>query len=161
MRAAVRPPRTTWEYAVSAADRLVLWHADNGAPRVGEDPLRLQTVVMLAAAVHRWASDAQQDGVEVASAPLTALVKLLRERALETLEECPAPAGCGGEERAQLLDQGDVAAFEAVRQTALEAVQHHLDDAVGVITIADRRPAFHGAAARDRLSVLTDEAEDY
>ncbi|WP_424893463.1 hypothetical protein [Streptomyces sp. XH2] len=159
MTGALRPPRTTWEYAVSAADRLLLWHAENGHQDAGEEPLRLQTVVVLAAAIHWWASDAQQDGPAVASAPLTVLAGLLREHALQLLRECPAPAGCGGEQRTRLLDSGET--FEHARRTALATVQHHLDDATGVITIADRRQIFHAATPRAVSALLTDEAEDY
>ncbi|MFI1798969.1 hypothetical protein ACH427_16710 [Streptomyces sp. NPDC020379] len=159
MTGALRPPRTTWEYAVSAADRLLLWHAENGHQDAGEESLRLQTAVVLAAAIHRWASDAQQDGPAVASAPLTVLAELLREHALQLLQECPAPADCGGEERARLLDSDE--AFEHARRTAVATVQHHLDDATGIITIADRRRVFHAATVRAGLGLLADEAEDY
>ncbi|WKK27848.1 hypothetical protein QZH56_36985 (plasmid) [Streptomyces olivoreticuli] len=158
--AGLRPPRTTWEFAVSAADTLVLWHAKDGDPRAGEEPLRLQTVVLLAAAIYQWAGDENQDGAAVAGVPLKVLADVLRGRASEALNKCPAPVGSGAKERAYLLDAHGTASFETVRRTALEVVLHHLDDAASVVTIADRRRAFQEADMRHGLGFFTaDEAE--
>ncbi|MCF3105374.1 hypothetical protein IPZ58_27840 [Streptomyces roseoverticillatus] len=153
-----RAPRTTWEYAVSAADQLVLWHADSN-PGIGKQPLRHQAVVLLGAAIYQWASDERQHGPGVADAPLGLLINLLRDQAVSALERCPATADCGAEERALLVHAYGGPAFDVVQHTALDVVQHHLNDAgpATTVTIADRRPALQEAARRRTANSVQDD----
>ncbi|MGK5548659.1 hypothetical protein ACSNOH_28585 [Streptomyces sp. URMC 127] len=153
-----RAPQTTWEYAVSAADQLALWHADSN-PGIGEQPLRHQTVVLLGAAIYQWASNEGADGPGVIDAPLGALINVLRDHAIRALERCPAPADSGAEERTLLVYAYGGPAFDVVQHTALDVVQHHLNDAspVTTVTIADRRPALQEAARRRAAGSVWDD----
>lgn len=161
--AGLRRPSTTWEFAVSAADQLVLWSAD-GAPAVAGEPLRTRTVVLLAAAVYDQAREARLEDAEVASVPLARVYDALRQPASSLLEACPAPAGIGGEERDWLLAQYGTDAAGQVTQAAQDAVNRHLA-AAGTnndVTIADRRPALREAARRRQRETLAAlEGDDY
>ncbi|MEV0281194.1 hypothetical protein AB0I22_33070 [Streptomyces sp. NPDC050610] len=50
----LRAPYTTWEYCLSAAEEMVLWHHTLRAPVADEDSEAddAQTVALLAAALH-------------------------------------------------------------------------------------------------------------
>ncbi|WP_424893251.1 hypothetical protein [Streptomyces sp. XH2] len=144
-----RTPRTTWEYAVSAADQMVLWHAD-ASPGMSGEPLRTQAVVLLAASISQWAATAGREGPEIIGAPLEALSQSLRECPVSALRECPAVESCGAAERAHLLDAHGGPVFAAVQHATLDVLRHHLRDSSttgSAVTIADRRAALQAAAA--------------
>lgn len=49
MTDALRPPRTTWEYCLSAAEELVLWHMRQGEDVPEADRPRVVTLIGAAA----------------------------------------------------------------------------------------------------------------
>lgn len=149
-----RIPVTTWEYAVSAADQLLLWHADT-APDLLREPLRTRTVVLVAAAVADTARVREMAGAAVTGVPLDAAAACVQLHAASALEGCSAPARAGAEEVGLLLAAYGTREFEAVQKTALEVLEHHIQDAGGgPVTIADRREALQQAARRRHLEAL-------
>lgn len=159
-----RTPETSWEFAVSAADQLVLWCAD-GSPELGEDPLRTRTVVLLAAALHDRAQDAGLEGPSVIAVPLARVLDALKRHAASALEACPAPAGAGGEVRDWLLARYATADFDQVARAAQDVVEQHLaahDVTTDGVSIDDRRPALRERARRRQHETLAAfEDEDY
>ena len=148
-----RAPATTWEYAVSAADQLLLWHADS-VPSVLREPLRTHAVVLMAAAV---VDTARAHGVTVTGVPLNAVTECAWLHAASALEGCDAPAGMGGKEVALLLEEYGGGEFEAVQRVARDVLGHHLEEAGGgPVTIADRVPELRRADRARRLRALAD-----
>lgn len=150
--AAPRPPATTWEYAVSTADQLVLWCADT-EPEVGQEPLRTRTVVVLGAAIYDQARDSGLEGASVIGVPLARVHDALRWHAASVLEACPAPPHTGGEERDWLLAQYGTPEGDLVVRVAQDVVNRHLADAdphSGDVytSISDRRPALRERAGQ-------------
>lgn len=113
--AGLRRPATTWEYAVSAADQLLLWGADSTSAGLRQ-PVRVQAVVLLAAAVTDQARARHLEGTAVTDVSLQDLERTVRHHAASLLEACAAPAGTGGEEAEQLLAAYGNSGFEAVWQ---------------------------------------------
>ncbi|MEV5568383.1 hypothetical protein AB0L54_36855, partial [Streptomyces sp. NPDC052196] len=95
--AGLRTPGTDWEYAVSAADQLMLWHAQV-APYTAQEPLRTRAVVLLAACLHDRAHAAHLIGPDIAQVELADVATTLEHHALSTLQSCSAPVGTGGEQ---------------------------------------------------------------
>jgi hypothetical protein len=150
MTDALCPPQNTWEYCLSAADELVLWHLRQGADLSAAD--RPQVVVLIGAAAHGLASSISLDGPEIAGLPLTgpdegrsASVRgVLQHHALSALQTCPDDA-LGASEREELLTLYGSEPFELARQVAVSVVTHHarLSGETGQPhpTIRDRAPS--------------------
>ncbi|MEW2498496.1 hypothetical protein AB0942_33940 [Streptomyces nodosus] len=156
---APQTPCTTWEFSVSAAEELVVWHLDLGRE---PQPMGRETIVLLAAAVHALATTSALAGPEVASLPLAApagqdgLLGMLRDHALSALQSSPAEV-LAGVEREQLLAAYGTEQWADMLTAAQAVLHHHVQDAAGEgcphPTIRDRAPAM--ARAR-RQRMLTD-----
>ncbi|AVH61715.1 MULTISPECIES: hypothetical protein [Streptomyces] len=127
------PPRTTWEYSLSAAEELVTWHlAHSQEP----PPDGRETTVLLAAAVHALAAGAGLSGPQVASLLLAApagqdsVLNTLQGHVLSALQDSPADA-LGSSEREQLLAAYGTGEFTAVQEAAQRVLHHHVQDADG------------------------------
>ncbi|MFF1916150.1 hypothetical protein ACFVYE_32105 [Streptomyces sp. NPDC058239] len=139
-----RAPSTRWEYAVSAADQLILWHASRHQPELLQEPLRTRAVVLLAACVNDRAVTQHLDGPDIAAVSLGEVLTALDWYAVSSLESSGAPAGSGGEECAELLQAFGTDKFNAVRAAAREALKGHLADGGPHTRITDRRQALRG-----------------
>ncbi|MFE9123737.1 hypothetical protein [Streptomyces sp. NPDC007172] len=109
----VRRPDTDWEYAVSAADQLMLWHAQV-APYTAQEPLRTRSVVLLAACLSNRAQAGQLTGPDVTQVQLPEAATVLEHYALQA---CPAPPGTGDEQRDYLVAAFGTDAFQSVAAT--------------------------------------------
>ncbi len=138
-----RAPATTWEYAVSAAGQLMLWHTGTTAD-VLREPLRTRTVVLVATAVAGTARIRGTAGPAETGTPRWRACSCTHATALEG---CGAPAGAGAEEVGLLMAAYGAPEFEAVRTAALEMLEHHLQDADGTLG-SDRRPGRGPAPGR-------------
>lgn len=156
MTDALPPPRTTWEYCLSAADELVLWHM-----RQGEDvpeAERPRVVTLIGAAAYGLASSISLDGPDVAGLPLTgpdesrsaSLRGVLQHHALRALQTSPYEV-MGAAEREQLLAAYGSPAFDLARETAVAVISHHARSSGQTgqphPTIRDRAPAMAGTRA--------------
>ncbi|MFB7552626.1 hypothetical protein [Streptomyces sp. NPDC056154] len=141
----LRHPTTTWEYAVSAADQLVLWHARNN-PGLLHEPLRTRIVVLLAACVTDRARTAHLDGPDIIDVALTDVLTALNHYPVSSLESSGAPAGTGGEAAADLLRAYGTSEFDEVRRAGRETLTRHLADGGPHARIADRRQALRESA---------------
>jgi hypothetical protein len=156
MTDAVRPPQTTWEYCLSAADELVLWHLRQGESISAAD--RPQVVVLIGAAAYGLASSISVDGPQIAGLPLTgpdegrsASVRgVMQHHALSALQTCPDDA-LGATEREELLTSYGSEPFELARQEAVSVVTHHArhsgETGQPHPTIRDRAPSMARARA--------------
>ncbi|MFD4528444.1 hypothetical protein ACFWP7_31900 [Streptomyces sp. NPDC058470] len=156
MTDALRPPQTTWEYCLSAADELVLWHMRQGKDVPEVD--RPRVVTLIGAAAYGLASSISLEGPAVAGLPLTgpdesrsASVRgVLQHHALAALQTCPYEV-LGAAEREQLLATYGSEPFELAREMAIEVITHHTRSSgeMGQAhpTIRDRAPAMAGAPA--------------
>ncbi len=163
-------PGTTWEFSLSAAEELVLWHLASGdVPSVVR---QRRTTVLVAAAVHAVAADAGLSGQQVADVPLVAAVgqasvlTTLRDYALSALEAAPV-GELGNGDREELLAAYGTGGWGDVQTAALEVVDHHVLDAVGVgrpyPSIRDRAAAMArtvAEVARARRKRMHDDLAD-
>lgn len=118
----LRAPVSRWDYCVSAADQLMLWHGHT-APQVLQEPARTRTVVLLAACLHDRASAAGLDGTAVAEVQLGQAADVLERYPVSALEACrTAPAAEGGDVVDKLLAGYGTDAFERVRQMVRQAL---------------------------------------
>ncbi|MEU9197740.1 hypothetical protein [Streptomyces hundungensis] len=136
--AGLRRPDSDWEYAVSAADQLMLWHA-RVAPYTAQEPLRTRAVVLLATCLIDRATAGQLTGPDIVQVQLVEAATVLERYVLSALQACPAPADTGGADRDHLLGVFGDDAFETVRHAVREALTHHLQVAGPHARIADRR----------------------
>lgn len=149
----LRAPVSRWEYCVSAADQLMLWHGRT-APQVLQEPARTRTVVLLAACLHDRASAAGLDGVAVTEVQLGQAADVLERYPVSALEACrTAPAAEGGDIIDELLADYGTDAFERVRQMVRQALAHHRADGGPHVRIAER--------IAERRSALRDVAHLY
>ncbi|KOG26343.1 hypothetical protein ADK35_04510 [Streptomyces viridochromogenes] len=151
---ALRPPRTTWEYCLSAADELVLWHMRQGGDVPEAD--RPRVVTLIGAAAYGLASSISLEGADVVGLPLTgpdesrsASVRgVLQHHALAALQTCPYEA-LGAAEREQLLAAYGSHTFDLARETAIAVITHHARSSSQTgqphPTIRDRAPAMADA----------------
>ncbi|MFE3687790.1 hypothetical protein ACFXPM_31810 [Streptomyces sp. NPDC059095] len=137
-RTGLRRPGTDWEYAVSAADQLMLWHAQV-APYTAQEPLRTRAVVLLAACLSDRATAAHLTGPDIAHVQLAGAETVLEHYALSALQAAPAPTGTGDEQRDYLLAAFGDDGFETVRHAVREALAHHIQAVGPQARIADRR----------------------
>ncbi|PJM98634.1 hypothetical protein CG740_34935 [Streptomyces sp. CB01201] len=136
-RTGLRRPATDWEYAVSAADQLMLWHAQV-APYTAQEPLRTRAVVLLAACLSDRATAAHLTGPDIAQVQLSEAATVLERYVLSALQACPAPPSTGDELRNYLLGVFDTDAFETVRHAVRETLTHHMQASGPRARIADR-----------------------
>ncbi|MFJ7497834.1 hypothetical protein ACIQZB_43475 [Streptomyces sp. NPDC097727] len=137
----LRAPGTRWEYAVSAADQLLLWHGRTVAGLV-EHPLRVRAVVLLGACIADRAEGAGLDGPAVAEVVLADVVRAVDHFAVSAMESCrTVPEDVGGEVVEELLRDYGTPGFEAVRQVVREALVCHISDSGPHARIVDRRQA--------------------
>ncbi|WP_331720287.1 hypothetical protein OG985_50130 (plasmid) [Streptomyces sp. NBC_00289] len=159
----LRPPRTTWEYCLSAADELVLWHMRQGEDVPEAD--RPRVVTLIGAAAYGLASSISLDGPDVAGLPLTgpdesrsvSVRGVLQHHALRALQTSPYEV-LGAAEREQLLAAYGSPVFDLARETAVAVITHHARSSGQTgqphPTIRDRAPAMAGApAAGPRVDV--------
>ncbi|MEU6353163.1 hypothetical protein ABZ896_28205 [Streptomyces sp. NPDC047072] len=156
MTDALRPPRTTWEYCLSAADELVLWHMRQGRDVPETD--RPRVVTLIGAAAYGLASSISLDGPDIAGLPLTgpdesrsASVRgVLQHHALTALQTSPYEV-LGAAEREQLLAAYGTSAFDLARETAVAVITHHAQSSGQSgqphPTIRDRAPEMAGIRA--------------
>lgn len=167
MTDALRPPRTTWEYCLSAADELVLWHMRQGESVPEAD--RPRVVTLIGAAVYGLASSISLEGPDVAGLPLTgpdesrsvSVRGVLQHHALLALQRCPFEV-LGAAEREQMLAAYGSRTFDVARETAVAVITHHARSSGQTgqphPTIRDRAPAMvgvrsAGASAGARVDV--------
>ncbi|WP_031045626.1 hypothetical protein [Streptomyces sp. NRRL F-5650] len=163
MTDALPPPRTTWEYCLSAADELVLWHMRQGG-NVPEAE-RPRVVTLIGAAAYGLASSISLDGPDIAGLPLTgpdesssaSLRGVLQHHALRALQRSPYEV-LGAAEREQLLAAYGNPAFDIAREAAVAVITHHARSSAETgqphPTIRDRAPAMVGTrAVRARVDV--------
>lgn len=149
MTDAPRHPQTTWEYCLSAADELVLWHVQQG----GNVPVteRPRVVTLIGAAAYGLAASLSMEVHEIADLPLTgpddadsrsrSMLGVLQHHAQAALQTGPYE-DMGAEERKQLLAAYGSPAFDSVRETAIAVIVHHAQSAGRPHpTIEDRAPA--------------------
>lgn len=116
----LRAPDSSWDYCVSAADQLMLWHGQSGHPHVVEEPLRTRVVVVLAACLVDRAVAMGLDPA-IVDVPLAGALHILNRHPTSALEACrdtPAasatpvspPASCGRRAR----EQSELTAYFAV-----------------------------------------------
>ncbi|MGW0493540.1 hypothetical protein [Streptomyces olivaceus] len=156
MTESLRPPQSTWEYCLSAADELVLWHGRQGGSIREAD--RPRVVVLIGAAAYGLASSISVDGPDVAGLPLTgpdesrsvSVRGVLQHHALRALQTSPYDV-LGAAEREQLLAAYGTPVFDLAREAAIEVITHHArsSEATGQPhpTIRDRAPAMVGGRA--------------
>ncbi len=158
-------PGSTWEFSLSAAEELLLWHLASGdAPPVDQ---QRRTVVLVAAAVHAVAAGAGLSGQQVADVLLAApagsadVLGTLRDYALSALEAAPV-GELGGGEREELLAAYGTGRWQGEHNAALGAVDHHVQDAAGAgqpyPTVRDRA-AVMARARRERMLAGLADAE--
>ncbi|MFD0296439.1 hypothetical protein ACFWJS_28495 [Streptomyces sp. NPDC127061] len=138
--ASLRQPTTTWEYAVSAADLLALWHARSHPGLLGK-PVRTRTVVLLAACIIDRARGAGLSGAAIVDVALADVLATVDRYALSSLEGCRAPAGIGGEAAADLLRLYGTLEYAEVHGAVRTAL-------TGISRTAGRTPASPTAARR-------------
>jgi hypothetical protein len=156
-----RIPRTTWEYCLSAADELVLWHLNETGGTAAVRALQPEVVVLLAAAAHSAAETAALSGPQIAQVQLTApdgqasMLATVHWHALSVLQACPATDRLGERQRTQLIDAYGTAAFTAVQDAAEEVLQRGVADEEPMHpTVADRA----AVVAKARLRRTEDDA---
>jgi hypothetical protein len=142
-------PRTTWEYCLSAADELVLWHLRQGAEIPAAS--RAQAVVVIGSAAYALASSISLEGPRIVGLPLTgpagqptSVHGVLRHHALSALQACPDDE-LGASEREQLLASYGTDPFDLVMDAAVDVITHHARSSKEAgqphPTIRDRAPA--------------------
>ncbi|QIQ06153.1 hypothetical protein [Streptomyces liangshanensis] len=150
------PAPGLWEYALAAADELVLWHLGTAAARQDRveevQAHHAPVVVLLAAALHDRALAADLAGTDLDRVELAAAYQVLEAHAVPAVEAAPAAPGLGGEQRAQLLAERETPAFEVVRTAALRVLAGHLAD--GGPLLADRAGALAAEGRARRLRQL-------
>ncbi|MCX5207554.1 hypothetical protein OG897_39890 [Streptomyces sp. NBC_00237] len=140
----MRHPSSVWEYAASAADQLLRWHA-HGTPDRMEEPRHTRAVVLLAAAINNEVTEA--DAGLAPPAAVLAVELANADRAVDAyaasaLQLCPATPGVGLEERDALLTLYGTTEYSAVETHVREALAAHIADADNPqITIHGRRDA--------------------
>ncbi|MGP3983621.1 hypothetical protein [Streptomyces sp. KR80] len=154
-------PTMDWEYALSAADELVLWHlatdTEEGQARAVRE-CQAHVVVLVAAAVHDRAVATGLVGAGIAQVELAEVLQGLRHHAASLLEAAPATAGLGAEQREELLADYDSDAFAVVRAAGERVVARHMAD--GGTTLAGRAAAMAAERRARRLRQLENGADD-
>lgn len=157
-RIAGRAPEGPWEYALSAADELVMWHLDTAEARDdrADDVAarHTQVVVLLAAALYDRGVAAGLAGADLARVELGLVSGALEHHAASIIEAAPATAGLGGEQREQLLAGYGTPAFDDVRTAGLRVLAGHTRD--GGVLLADRAAALAAESRARRLRRLED-----
>jgi len=126
-------PGTTWEYCLSAADELVLWHLQQGENLEAESE-RPSVVVLIAAATYALSSSISLEGSQIAHLALGSpggaggILGVVRHRPLAALRGWPADA-MGRAETDTLIAERDSDSFEAVRSAAESVITHHVRSA--------------------------------
>ncbi|TXS34164.1 hypothetical protein [Streptomyces sp. OR43] len=144
----LRAPTSRWDYCVSAADQLMLWHGRTGHPHVIEEPLRTRAVVVLAACLADRAVAADLDGPAIADVPLADALHILERYPVSALEACRnAPADRGGDAVDELLALYGQPVFEEIGHAVHESLAHHLADGGPHVRTTDRRPALRAVNA--------------
>ncbi|GHH57548.1 hypothetical protein [Streptomyces candidus] len=140
----LRVPDSLWEYAASAADQLMRWHA-HGVPGRMEEPRHTRAVVLLAAAITEQARSAHTDvapAKAVLAVELGAADRVIEHYGAPALQVCPAVPGVGQEERDALLAVYGTTEYTSVESHVRAALTAHLADADDPhVTIAGRREA--------------------
>lgn len=128
MTDALPSPRTTWEYCLSAADELVLWHIREGG--AVPEAARPRVVTLMGAAVYGLATSISLSGPGIADLPLTgsggssaSIRGVLRYHALAALQRCPFDVR-GAAEREELLAAYGSDTFVSARDTAITVIDH-------------------------------------
>lgn len=136
-----RAPIGRWEYCVSAANQLVLWHGRT-APHILQEPARTRSVILLAACLYDRAAAAGLDGAAVAEVQLAQAANVLERYMVSALEACRTfPAAEGSDVVDELLADCGTDRIEWVRQRVRQALAHHRADGGPHVRIADRRSA--------------------
>lgn len=157
----VLEPETTWDFSLSAADGLVLWHQKQEDAEALEVEARW-VVVLIAAAVHALAVSVSLEGPRIMHLGLggTAGVQgVLTHRSLTALRTCPDDARGADEARSLIASHGGPW-FASVQRAADAVIDRHVRTAVDEgrtrPTILDRAslPAL-ADEARSRQQYLT------
>ncbi|MET9484965.1 hypothetical protein [Streptomyces sp. NPDC006638] len=152
----VEPAPGLWEYALAAADELVLWHLGTAAARQDRAEEVQEhhgpVVVLVAAALHDRALAADLAGTDLDRVELPAAYQVLDAHAVHAVEAAPAAAGLGGEQREHLLAARGTPVFDLVRTAALRVLAGHLAD--GGALLADRAGALAAEGRARRLRQL-------
>lgn len=144
---------TNWEFALSAADELVLWRLEAAVQDHQPD-----VVVFIAAALYDRASAAGLAGSAVIHVPLDDVLRTVRDHAASTLEAAPATAGLGAEQRERLLANFGSVAFASVQTLAGAVIARHVGG--GAATLADRAKLMSAHRRAQSLKALERWAGD-
>jgi len=127
-------PGTTWEYCLSAADELVLWHLQQGEILEAESE-RPYVVVLIAAATYALASSISLEGSQIARLALGSsegsggVLGVVRYRSPAALRTWPEDS-LGSVEADDLIAGQDGVFFTSVRAAAEAVLTHHVRAAV-------------------------------
>ncbi|WP_405690943.1 hypothetical protein [Streptomyces sp. NBC_00057] len=136
-----RAPRSRWEFAISAAEQLLLWHGRTD-PQVLQEPLRTRSVVLLGACIATPAVTAGLDGSDVSKVPLADAATVLERYVASALESCrDVPDSVGGRVVDEILSVYGQPQFEEIRHVVRETLAHHMADSGPHVRIIDRRQA--------------------
>lgn len=130
-----RMPENDWEFALSAANELVLWHQATADESMSPDRQTL-TVVLVGCALHSAAVAQHLSGPALAHVHLDAALTTVSSHSLSALEAAPVVPGLGAEQHHELT-RGSL--VDEVRADAVVVLERHLAD--GGQTIADRAAA--------------------